>query len=158
MRVEESTSIDKVYFRAAWQAMLRETSRLQDPVEPMSRTVQHGYNLFNAYLEGNALGMCQIVKEEHTNEPVGFALWGDDLGDTPGLDPYCTIWGLYITPEHRGEKLSGYVADEARKAMIGLDYEGAQWTVNSKNDPCLAAGKKFATGKTIMSMFYRTDF
>ena len=96
MRVEESRPEDRSFFIDSWKAMLDETIAMQDPVIPIEQTINNGARRYDAYLNGQTLGMCQIVREEQ-GENVGFALWGDEVGQMPGMQEYATVWGLYLT-------------------------------------------------------------
>ena len=147
---------DRPIFLQMWKQFLAETFSLTGLNPPSDHNMSEFTKLYNAYTLGSLHGSCLLGWVN--DEPSGVVLWGEDfpgglhLETTSGRTTI--LWGVYVTPQHRGSLLAHRLLRKAIQEAHRMGFNAAVTYIHPDNEDSLRVLNGLIREPTMTGMAY----
>lgn len=125
MEIRTATLADRAVFLSLWKDYMIAQAKAGGPIEVCDENLLAFLGLFESYIGGSLFGATLIAWEDDT--AVGLLMGGESpssgfhLRTTAGK--VCTLWGVYVQPEHRRKGIGWALQDLGPKTARKMGFD-----------------------------------
>jgi GNAT superfamily N-acetyltransferase len=104
--IRTATIEDRPHFLRLQARLLEDLRKGGSHILPTLPNLYRCLDAFECYVQGDRYGACLFWHPTDLRDPVGMIMAGADNVDDPwetDLGELCTLWGVYVDPEHQGK-------------------------------------------------------
>ena len=125
MEIRTATLADRPKFLRLWKEYMIEQSKAGGSVLVCDENLIAFLGLFESYIAGSLFGFTLLAWED--DEAVGILLGGESPASGFHLQTregkIATLWGIYVSPEHRRKGIGWALQDTARPLGRKLGFD-----------------------------------